>query len=89
MNVAIKHIVLPALAPAAMVGLYFTPVSLVGCANRGLMALGVVMASLLVAIAVAVRGVTARARGERSTVWPLIAVGILILPALLVVGPLG
>jgi len=35
----IRHIALPAVAPAAVTGLYFTPVAVFGCVNRGLMAL--------------------------------------------------
>ena len=35
----LRHVALPAVAPAAIVGLYFTPVLLFGCVNRGLLAL--------------------------------------------------
>ena len=35
----LRHVALPALAPAALVGLFFTPVMLFGCVNRGLLAL--------------------------------------------------
>ena len=41
-----RHILIPAIAPIAVVALYLTPVSLVGCVNRGLMALAVVFLSL-------------------------------------------
>ena len=41
----LRHVALPAVAPAAVIGLYFTPVLLFGCVNRGLLALGVVLVS--------------------------------------------
>jgi hypothetical protein len=37
------HLLLPLLATVSIVGLYFTPKSVFGCADRGLMALGVVV----------------------------------------------
>ena len=39
----LRHVALPAVAPAAVIGLYFTPVLLFGCVNRGLLALAVVL----------------------------------------------
>ena len=40
MSAFTRHIVIPSIAPLAVVGLYLTPVSLIGCAPRGLLALG-------------------------------------------------
>jgi hypothetical protein len=83
------HVLVPALAPAAVVGLYFTPVSLVGCANRGYAALAVVFLSLLGGIAAAVTALRTRPSDRQaSALWALSA-AILALPALLVLGPLG
>ena len=53
-----RHVVLPAAAPIALVGLYFTPLSVLGCATRGWLALVVVVASVagaFVAIGLAFR----------------------------------
>jgi hypothetical protein len=44
-NAVVKHIALPAAAPVAIVGLYFTPVLLFGCVNRGLLAVAIVLVS--------------------------------------------
>jgi hypothetical protein len=45
LSTVLKHAALPAIAPAAIVGLYFTPVLLFGCVNRGLLALAIVFLS--------------------------------------------
>lgn len=80
-----RHAVLPALAPATLVGLYFTPVLWFGCVNRGLMALGVVAISATGAFVAMGRGVRARARREPSDWWLLTAL-ILALPLALIIG---
>ncbi len=88
MTVIVKHVLLPALAPLAVVGLYFMPVTLVGCVNRGLMALAVAALSLVAGFVAGVIGLQCKARGGPSGPWMLTS-GILLLPAILVLGPLG
>jgi hypothetical protein len=85
----VKHIILPALAPIAVIGLYFTPVSVFGCVNRGLIALAVVLISLLSGIGAAVKAIRMRKRNDAESGWLIAAAGILTLPAVLVLGPLG
>jgi len=84
-----KHILIPAVAPVAIVALYLTPVSLVGCVNRGIAALAIVFVSLFVGIGVALAGIRARRRKDGSTGWWIASVLILLAPAVLVLGPLG
>jgi hypothetical protein len=88
-HVFLKHIALPAVAPAAVVGLYFTPVLLFGCVNRGLMALAVVLISAVAAFVTIGIGLRAKARNHPSSNWWLISTLILVLPIALVLGPLG
>ena len=83
----LRHVALPAVAPAAVIGLYFTPVLLFGCVNRGLLALAVVLFSAGAAFATARIGLREQARG-RSARW-LISTVILTTPLVLVLGPLG
>jgi len=85
---AVKHILLPAIAPAVVVALYFTPVALIGCANRGLLALGVVLASLVAGIAVGLVGIKERRRDPQSRWWWIASMMLLAAPAFLVLGPL-
>jgi hypothetical protein len=87
MSAVVWHVLVPALAPLAILGLYFTPVSLFGCVNRGLMALAVVFASLIAGIVTGVVGLRSRAKGESSRWW-VVSTCILLVPTLLVFGPL-
>jgi hypothetical protein len=84
-----KHILIPAIAPGIVIGLYFTPVAVVGCANRGLMALSVVLVSLIAGLATTVKGLKAKARNDTAYAWWITSAGILAIPTLLVLGPLG
>ena len=84
----LRHVALPAVAPAAVTGLYFTPVLLFGCVNRGLLALAVVLVSAGAAFVTARIGLREQARGRSSARW-LISTAILTTPLVLVLGPLG
>jgi hypothetical protein len=84
-----RHVLLPALAPLAIVGLYFTPVSLIGCANRGLLALLVVGISTIAAFATIGLAIHGRARGDPSSSWWVLSALIFALPLALLLGPLG
>ncbi|HEY7433924.1 MAG TPA: hypothetical protein VIE41_02185 [Methylomirabilota bacterium] len=84
----LRHVALPAVAPAAVIGLYFTPVLLFGCVNRGLLALAVVLLSAGAAFVTVVIGLREQARGRSSVRW-LISTVILTTPLVLVLGPLG
>jgi hypothetical protein len=84
-----RHILLPAIAPVAIVGLYFTPVSLIGCANRGWAAIAVVLASAIAAfitVGIAIRRGT---RKDPEARWWILSTAILTLPLALLIGPLG
>ena len=89
MKAAVKHIALPAAAPVAVVGLYFTPVLVFGCVNRGLLAVAIVLASAIAACVTTGKGVRARAQGLPSANWWLLSTLILVMPIALVLGPLG
>jgi hypothetical protein len=86
----IRHLILPSIAPAALICLYFTPKTVFGCANRGFMALAVVFLALGAGVATARKGVTARRQGENeAATWWIVTTLILVLPLVLLVGPLG
>lgn len=85
-----RHLVLPAIAPAAVMWLYLTPKAVFGCANRGYMAFGVVFLTTIAAVATTAKGVSERKRGDtESANWWLLTTLILLLPISLLVGPLG
>jgi hypothetical protein len=86
----IWHLILPSIAPAALIWLYFTPKDVFGCANRGFMALAVVFLASVAAIGTAFKGLSEKRRGESEAAnWWIIATLILLSPLVLLVGPLG
>jgi len=87
-NPLVKHVALPALAPAAMIGLYFTPVLLFGCVNRGLLAVAVALASAVGAFVTVGIALRLRAQGKPSGLW-ILSTLILTSSLVLLVGPLG
>ena len=88
LSTLLKHAALPAIAPASIVGLYFTPVLLFGCVNRGLLALAVVLLSAVAAFVTIGIGFRERARGRSSARW-LVSAIIFTTPLVLILGPLG
>lgn len=84
-----RHVALPALAPAAIVGLYLMPVTVIGCANRGLVALGVVALSTIGALICAVTAVRASSDSREAASWWVLSAAILVVPAALAFGPLA
>ncbi|MHB8108676.1 MAG: hypothetical protein ACYDHW_01435 [Syntrophorhabdaceae bacterium] len=89
MNIYVKHIVLPAVAPVLIIGLYFTPVMIFGCAIRGLMAASIALISVICAFIAIGLGFSARKRHDPIGSWWIISAIIFTLPLALLVGPLG
>lgn len=86
----IRHLILPSVAPLALIWLYFTPKSVFGCANRGYMAVAVVLLALVAAFVTATKSMMAKRRGESETAnWWIITTLILVSPLVLLAGPLG
>ena len=89
MRPIVRHVGLPALAPAAIVALYFTPVQTFGCVVRGLMAFSVAVAAGIAAIVTMMFALRARVQRNEPGTWWLLSSLILVLPAALLLGPLG
>ena len=87
-RVLLQHVALPALAPASIVGLYFTPVMVFGCVNRGLMAIAVVLVSAVAAVITTAIGTRIRIRDRATSDAWLLSTLILLLPIALLFGPL-
>lgn len=85
----LKHLLLPALAPLALLALYFTPKEVFGCANRGLLALGVVLLAAIGAVVTTIKGAALQRRGEKEAGWWLASTLILLSAILLLFGPLA
>jgi hypothetical protein len=86
----IRHLILPLIAPATLIILYFTPKTVFGCANRGYMALAVVFLALVAAVATVKKSITARRQGDQEIAnWWTVTTLILVSPLVLLAGPLG
>lgn len=75
-----RHVVVPALAPAAFFLIASTPVEVLGCFNRGLMALSVAMVSLIGGLIFTVKGGLGRQRGDPDAHWWVLSALILAIP---------
>lgn len=80
MNNLTRHILLPTLAPLLFFALAATPVELLGCRNRGLLALTIAFASLLCALYTAVRSTKCNHRRDPRSTWWLLSSLILAIP---------
>lgn len=78
-----RHLGPPALVALGFAVLYAVPVELLGCWNRGLVALGLIGGSILGAFVAMGLGVRIRHAREESAVWFLTAAALL-LPAIVV-----
>lgn len=83
------HVVVPGLATLAVVALYLTPVTIIPCVTRGLIALGVVFGALLAGFATSGLAFIARSRKDPLAFWWIVSTAILVIPGILVLGPLG
>ena len=86
----VRHLILPSIAPVMLISLYFTPKTVFGCANRGYMALAVVLLAMVAAVPAAMKGAAAKRRGANEEAnWWTVTTLILLSPLVLLVGPLG
>ena len=86
----IRHLILPSIAPATLICLYFTPKTVFGCANRGYLALAVVLLGIIAAVPTAMMGAAAKKRGANEEAnWWTVTTLILVSPLVLLFGPLG
>jgi hypothetical protein len=82
MKPIITHFLVPALMPALFFRIAFSPVNVLGCRTRGLLALSVAFASGLAAIGTAIKGAKSRARGEKNVLRWTASTLILVLPVI-------
>jgi len=80
MTRSFRYVVLPALAPAAFFLIASTPVEMLGCVNRGLMALGIATVSVIGGLILAVKSRLGRKRGDPDAAWWALSALILAIP---------
>jgi len=74
------HVIFPALMPAAFFAVAFTPVQVIGCRNRGLLALTIAFMSGFAALAAMIRSRRESGRGPAAQVWWIISALIMTVP---------
>lgn len=87
-SLLLRHVALPALAPLTLLALYFTPLAVIGCVERGLLALTVSASAAVAAFGCAAMAFRARARGDHRSSWWMLSTAILALSLALLLGPL-
>ena len=80
-----RHILLPAFAPVLFLVIATTPVDVLGCRNRGLLAIAVAFLSVLAGLGSAVAGVRGRMKGDPAANWWATSALVLAVPAVLLI----
>lgn len=81
----VKHIIIPALAPAAFLSVAMLPVDLLGCRTRGLIAAVIALAGGVLGIVAAVKALQGKVRADAASPYWMLSALILAVPALLIV----
>jgi hypothetical protein len=76
------HVIVPAVLPAIFFAIAATPVDVLGCLNRGLLALAVASVSGLMAVGTAIIGMKCRNRRDAYAPWWAVSSGILVIPVI-------
>jgi hypothetical protein len=80
-----KHIIFPLILPALFFVVAALPVELLGCRNRGLIAALLAIASGMLGIVAAVKGLIGKVRGDAYSFLWIVSALILIIPAVFIV----
>jgi hypothetical protein len=76
------HIIIPAIMPAVFFVIASTPVEVLGCRTRGLIALLIALFSGLAALGAAIVGAKGRIQGDVHAIWWVASSLILTLPVI-------
>ena len=77
-----RHILIPAAAPVAFFVIALTPVEVLGCRTRGLLALTMALISGFSALGTAITGAKGRGRGDSNALWWVISTLVLVIPVI-------
>jgi hypothetical protein len=79
------HVIIPAIIPAFFFAVAATPAEVMGCRNRGLIAVLVALIGALAALGAAIIGVMRKVRGDLNTSWWVISALVLAIPAVAII----
>jgi hypothetical protein len=77
-----NHIIIPAMMTVLFFVVALTPVEVLGCFIRGLIALLISLVSGLAALAAAIIGTKGRMRHDRDSIWWVMSTLILVIPVI-------
>lgn len=77
----LRHILIPAVVPALFFVVAATPVDVLGCRTRGLLAFVIALVGVLAGLGAAIMAVRGRLRNEPGTHWWIASALILAIPA--------
>jgi len=80
MNRFTRHIVFPLILPLMFFAAAFSPVEVLGCRNRGLLALAISFISGLLALGTAFKGIKERTQNNSGSYWWVLSALILAIP---------
>lgn len=64
-----RHVLLPALVPLLFLAVAATPVEVLGCRNRGLLALTIALVSVIAGLVAAVKAINLQRQGDPQARW--------------------
>jgi len=76
------YVVLPAIMPVLFLIVALTPVDVLGCFFRGLIAMLIALASGLAALVAAIMGLKGRVHYGKNSVWWVLSTLILVIPVI-------
>ncbi len=78
----VYHVIIPAIIPVLFLVVASTPVEVLGCFVRGLIALLIASISGLAALAAAIIGAKGRVQYDKNSIWWVISTLILVIPVI-------
>jgi hypothetical protein len=77
-----NHIIIPAMMTVLFFVVALTPVEVLGCFIRGIVAMLIALISGLAALAAALIGAKGRMRHDRNSIWWVMSTLILVIPVI-------
>ena len=78
----VNHIIIPAMMTVLFFAVALTPIEILGCLVRGLIAVLIALISGLAALAAAIIGAKGRAYRDKNSIWWVLSTLILVIPVI-------
>ena len=78
----VNHIIVPAMMTALFFAVALTPVEVLGCFLRGLIALLISLVSGLAALVAVIIGLKGRVRQDKNSIWWMLSTLVLVIPVI-------